>query len=54
MYGHGHHGLMLAAAAPASAGAALMIGWIAMAAITLMFLLFAIVQLVRPGGKIRP
>ncbi len=49
MYGS-HGSVACATIVPLSVGTLFTIGWVAMAAITLLFLIAALVQLVRPTG----
>jgi len=46
--------LTTATAMPIASGAALAFGWIAMALVTLFFVVVALGQLVRRGNKVRP
>ncbi|MGA2010221.1 MAG: hypothetical protein ABSH51_06770 [Solirubrobacteraceae bacterium] len=51
LYGQSY---VLAAALPAAVGTMFTIGWIGMAAITVLFLVASLIQLLRPTNGYRP
>jgi hypothetical protein len=51
---YGHQPYLVASILPVSIGTLLTVGWVFMAAITVLFLVASLAQLVRPTGAVRP
>lgn len=51
---YGHQPYLMASILPVSLGTLLTVGWVLMAAITVLFVAASMVQLVRPTSAVKP